>query len=62
MLMRLLIHDEVVYEGNSIPVPRVGEVIRRGDDFLPIEAVTWDLADRTTVVVTLLVGDRPYRY
>jgi hypothetical protein len=62
MLMRLLIHDKIVYEGDAIPVPRVGEVIRRGGDFLPVEAVTWDFVDRATVSVTLLIGDRPYRY
>ena len=30
MSLRLLIHDEVVYEGESMLVPHVGEVIRRG--------------------------------
>jgi hypothetical protein len=61
MSLRLLIHDEVIYEGESMLVPRVGDVVRRDDDFMPVEAVTWDFRGDATVV-TLLLGDRPYRY
>ncbi len=62
MSMRLLIHDQVVYEGDPIPVPRVGDVIRHGGEFEPVEAVTWDFVDRDAVTITLIVGDRPYTY
>ena len=62
MSLRLLIHDELVYEGESMLVPRVAEVIRRGDELRRIEAVTWDFSDSNSVTVTLLVGDQPYTY
>ena len=62
MSLRLLIHDELVYEGESLLVPRVGEVIRRGDEFLPIEAVAWDFSDSDAVTVALVIGDRPYTF
>jgi len=62
MSVRLFIHDDLVYEGESVPVPRVGEAVRRGDEFLPIEGVTWDFGDGGGVTVTLIVGTRPYTY
>ena len=62
MSLRLLIHDELLYEGESMLVPRVGEVIRRGDEFHPIEAVTWDFSEGDAVTVKLVVGDRPYTF
>jgi hypothetical protein len=62
MSLRLLIQDEVVYEGDSIPVPRVGEVIHHGGQVVPIESVTWDFGEAGTVTVTLLVGSQPYTF
>ena len=62
MSVRLFIHDELVYEGESVPVPRVGEAVRRGDEFLPIEGVTWDFRAGGAVTVTLITGSRPYTF
>lgn len=62
MSLRLLIHDELVYEGESMLVPRVGEVMLRGDDYYPIEAVMWDFSGTDAATVRLVVGDRPYTY
>lgn len=63
MALRVMVGDDVVYEGASISVPRVGDHIRRAEDVLPIEAVTWDMGDGTgEVVVTLVVGSQPYTY
>ena len=59
--MRLLIDNQVVYEGAPIPVPRVGDLIERDGETRPVEAVTWDLADNS-VSVTLLLADRPYAF
>ena len=60
--MRLLIDEKLVYEGASVPVPRVGETIRRDGEERPVEAVTWDLDADGAVSVTLLLADRPYAY
>jgi hypothetical protein len=60
--MRMLIEDSVVYEGAPIPVPRVGEMLRRDGEERPVEAVTWDLDADGGVSVTLLLADRPYAY
>ena len=61
MSIRILIDDNVVYEGESIPVPRVGDTIERDGEALPIEAVSWDLGDRGPTV-RLLLAARPYAY
>jgi hypothetical protein len=60
--LRLVIDEEVAYEGEAIPIPRVGDHIHRGDEVFPIEAVTWDLANTDTIVVSLLVGAQPYTH
>ena len=62
MHMRLLIHEEIVSEGDDIVIPRVGEMIRHGGELEPIEAVTWDFSDTDAVTVTLEVGSRPYTF
>jgi hypothetical protein len=62
MSLRVLVQDDVVYEGASVPVPRVGDHIRRGDDVFPVEAVTWEFGGGDAVVVTLVVGTKPYTY
>jgi hypothetical protein len=62
MHIRLLIHEEIVYEGEDIAIPRVDEMIRHGGEFEPIEAVTWDFRDTDAVTVTLVVGSRPYTF
>ena len=59
--MRLLIDNEVVYDGAPVPVPRVGDTLQRDGETRAVEAVTWDLADNS-VSVTLLLADRPYAY
>jgi hypothetical protein len=59
--MRLLIDNQVVYEGAPIPVPRVGDMIERDGETRPVEAVTWDLAGND-LSVTLLVADQPYAF
>jgi hypothetical protein len=59
--MRLLIDNDVVYDGAPVPVPRVGDTVQRDGEARPVEAVTWDLADNS-VSVTLLLADRPYAY
>ena len=60
--MRVLIDDKVIYDGDVIPVPRVGDTIERNGESLPIEAVNWDLEAQGTVSVTLLLGSRSYAY
>ena len=62
MSLRLIVHDEVLYEGDSIPVPRVGDVVHRDDGFERVEAVEWDFHEVEGVKVTLIVGDRPYTF
>ncbi len=59
--MRLLIDDQVVYEGAPIPVPRVGDTLRRDGEDRPVEAVSWDLDADGAVSVTLLLAARPVR-
>jgi hypothetical protein len=60
--VRLLIDDQVVYDGTPIPVPRVGDMLRREGEDRSVEAVTWDLAADGAVSVTLLLADQPYAY
>ena len=60
--MRLLIDDRVVYDGEPIPVPRVGDTFRRYGEDRPVEAVTWDLGADGAVSVTLLLASAPYAY
>jgi hypothetical protein len=61
MPVRIVIDDQVVYEGESIPVPRVGDTIERAGEARPIEAVTWELGDHGPTV-TLLLAEQPYAY
>jgi hypothetical protein len=60
--MRVLIGDQVVYDGTMIPVPRVGDMVERDGETRLVEAVTWDLGGDANVAVTLLLADRPYAY
>jgi hypothetical protein len=60
--MQLVIDEEVVYDGAAIPVPRVGDTLRRDGEDRTVEAVTWDLGADGAVSVTLLLADRPYVY
>jgi hypothetical protein len=63
MSIRLLINDKLLCEGEGIPIPRVGDHLRRDDDAFPVEAVTWDLSDAANVVVvSILVGTQPYTH
>ena len=62
MSLRLIIHDEVLYEGDSITVPRVGDVVHRDDGSERVEAVEWDFRAVDGVRVTLVVGSRPYTF
>jgi hypothetical protein len=55
-------HDEVLYEGDSIPVRRVGGVVHRDDGFERVEAVEWDFHEVDGVRLTLVVGSRPYTF
>jgi len=59
--MRVLIDNQVVYDGAPVPVPRVGDTVQRDGETRSVEAVTWELADNS-VSVTLLLADRPYAY
>jgi hypothetical protein len=58
----VLIDDAIVYEGAPIPVPRVGDTLRRDGEERPVEAVTWDLDADGGVSVTLLLAAAPYAY
>ena len=62
--MRVQIDDQVIYEGDPVTVPRAGDVIRRdADTEARVEACTWDFgAGDGTIVVTLVVGTKPYTY
>jgi hypothetical protein len=62
MTLRMLVQDEVVYEGETIPVPRSGDVIDHGGQSVPVEAVTWQFSDAGDIEVKLVLGDRPYTY
>jgi len=62
MTLRMLVQDEVVYEGEAVPVPRSGDVIDYGGQTVPVEAVTWQFSDAGHIEVTLVLGDRPYTY
>jgi len=59
--MRVLIDNQVVYDGAPVPVPRVGDTVQRDGEARSVEAVTWELADNS-VSVTLLLADRPYAF
>jgi hypothetical protein len=58
--LRLLINEDLAYEGADIPVPRVGDHLRLDGEVVQIHAVTWDLSDTAVVVVSLVVGTQPY--
>jgi hypothetical protein len=60
--IRLLINDDIAYEGPDIPVPRVGDHLNHDGEVVQIHAVTWDLGDANVVVVSLGVGTQPYTY
>jgi hypothetical protein len=62
MSLRVLVEEKVVYEGDAVPVPRVGELLQQDGEALPIESVTWEFRDGGLVLATLRVGDRPYTY
>jgi hypothetical protein len=62
MKLRLLIQDTTVYEGDPIPIPRVGEAVRHEGDAVPVESVTWDFQSADLVVVAVVLGARPYTY
>jgi len=62
MPLRVLVDETVVYEGEAVPVPRVGELLQRDGDALPIESVTWEFRNGGLVLATLRIGDRPYTY
>ena len=62
MTLRLQVQDKIVYEGEPIPIPRVGEAFQHEGDAKPVESVTWDIQSGDLVVVTLVVGARPYTY
>jgi len=62
MSLRVLVEETVVYEGDAVPVPRVGELLQRDGEALPIESVTWEYRDAGLVLATLRIGDRPYTY
>ena len=61
MTVRLLINEDVVYDGEAIPIPRVGDHLRRDDDVVQVEAVTWAFDDGL-VVVALLAGTKSYTF
>jgi hypothetical protein len=61
MAIRISVNDDIAYEGEPIPVPRVGDHLRRDDEVFQIESVTWDL-NGSTVAVNLLVGSQPYTF
>lgn len=60
--LRLLGGGAAVYEGELVLVPRVGDGIQHDDQVVQIEVVTWDSRDDEAVIVTLLVGNRPYTF
>ena len=61
MLIRLMLQDKVLYEGEAVPIPRAGDGIERDGESLPVESVTWQF-NGNQAVVTLAVGERPYTY
>jgi hypothetical protein len=65
--LRLQINEKTVYEGPTVPVPRVGEEIHHDGKVVRVEALVWDFASAdpagTDVVeVALTVGTQPYTY
>jgi len=62
MNVRLLVGDDVVCEGESIPIPRVGDVIVHDNATFPVEAITWDYGNPAVVTATLVIGSQPYTY
>jgi hypothetical protein len=62
MNMRFLIDDQIVHEGDLIPVPRPGDLIQRDGEELPVEAVVWDFEDGGRLIVGLRLGPRTYTY
>jgi hypothetical protein len=62
MSVRLIVQDQIVYEGAPIPIPRVGEAVQHNGDAMPVESVTWDFQSAELVSVTLVLGARPYTY
>jgi len=62
MPLRLLVQDQIVYEGEPIPIPRVGEAVQHEGQAMPVESVTWDVQSSGMVTVTLVLGTRSYTY
>ena len=62
MTLRVVVKDKVVYEGDAVPVPRVGELIDCEAKSLPVESVGWEFQEGGLVVVTVAVSERPYTY
>ena len=61
MPVRLQAKDKVLFEGETVPVPMVGDAIEHEGQTVRVEAVTWNFGG-ATVVVTLVLGDVPYTY
>lgn len=59
--LRLQIGDKVIFEGPSMAMPRAGEEIHHDGEVVRVEAVVWNF-ETEDVIVTLVVGDRPYTY
>ena len=49
-------------KGNRCLFRASGRSFVAGDEFHPIEAVTWDFSESDAVTVKLVVGDRPYTF
>jgi hypothetical protein len=63
MSLRLLVKDDVVYEGPALAVPRVGEDISHDGEIARVEAVVWDFDETDDVVsVSIVAGGQPYTF
>jgi hypothetical protein len=61
--LRVVNDTKVIYEGEAVAVPRVGDAIHHDGQVVRVESVVWDFAgvdDATTV--TLHVGSVPYTF
>ena len=54
--MRIIIDGKTAYEGDSIPVPRVGDsVALDNENTAEVAAVTWDLHDPQDISVSIVL-------
>jgi hypothetical protein len=61
-MVRFLVGEEPLFEGDVPVVPNAGDLVTLRDHSHRVESVTWDVRDATLGPVMLRVGELPYGY